>query len=113
LADKKQSSDSQTQPTDAPAATAATEESRHDHRAYGERETYPRETPAAPKPTKTIVRVLTSCYDDNGKLRDPGDIFATTRGGALIAGRECSNAETELQAKLDADQQAVEKLKTA
>jgi hypothetical protein len=70
-------------------------------------------TPAAPKPTKTIVRVLTSCYDDNGKLRDPGDIFATTRGGALIAGRECSNAETELQAKLDADQQAVEKLKTA
>ena len=76
------------------------------------------ETPAAKAPAKvekTIVRVVTSLFDDNGKLRAPGEIIAveSKRAEELIAGKEAVDAETELQAKLDADQRAVEAMKKA
>jgi len=70
--------------------------------------------PAAPKSEgRAIVRVVTSVFDDKGKIREKGDVFVTSveRARELIAGQECSDAEAEMKAKLDDDQKMVEALK--
>lgn len=56
-----------------------------------------------------VVRAVNTCYDDKGNLRNPGDIFRTTRAGLI--GRECVDAADEMERKLDEDQKAIEKLR--
>jgi hypothetical protein len=76
-------------------------------------EAKPEPAPTAAPEGRAIVKVVTSVFDDKGKLRNPGDVFVTSasRAADLIRGQECIDAESEMRRKLDEDQLAVEALK--
>lgn len=64
--------------------------------------------PAAEPKKVYVVKALYSCFDDEGKLRERGDIFVTTR--AELIGNEVEDATRTAQTVLDEDQKAILKL---
>lgn len=62
----------------------------------------------APEKKVYVVKALYSCFDDEGKLRERGDIFVTTR--AELIGNEVEDATRTAQTVLDEDQKAILKL---